>query len=469
MITATRSYLEGIITALGEQEGIVFKEDTSWFTDVEKKELHYNPHDLLSMQYLEAKGIMLHETAHCLFTEPIGDQSELEKQFTNDMRAIYNIFEDIRVEKKMHRKLGEFFTESQQRIEENTFIAIYHELYQTRKIFEPENRLTQALLVTISLCEENQGGSGIINSYTSHFVEQSSKDIAEKLEELEELGYRVKTLSSTREMRDFVDTFVYPLLKEYIHPDSPQNPDIEMLMKIAGKGPAENEERLDEIPPDKDILSLYHPYIVTMTHKLEAILKERLAVRYTGNYKRGRLLSKNVYKVIIPEVRRLFSRKNKAQKPNYVVTFVLDESGSMAGQRHVYAYIGALVLDEVCRRLGFTRKTFIFNGRHRTGTIQKYRDFHSGDNNEIGVLEAVGKSLNLEDDNIVFMITDGGVGKSPRPLLEEMEKKGITIIGIGIGMSETELQTHYPHYVCVESPEKMPKELLKLLKTIIHR
>ena len=134
-------------------------------------------------------------------------------------------------------------------------------------------------------------------------------------------------------------------------------------------------------------------YIQTLSQKLGDILKEKACIRYVGAYKSGRLLGKNVFKVITGS-NRLFSKRNHPDKPNYVISMLLDESGSMSGSRHYNSYIASHLIMRACQKLGFQIKFIKYGSRvEPIEKLDEYRRMEGGGNVDSLALRHVIKNI----------------------------------------------------------------------------
>jgi len=118
--------------------------------------------------------------------------------------------------------------------------------------------------------------------------------------------------------------------------------------------PVEVDKEKEGAPESTDeILQRYLTYesallkintkISVLSRKLGRILKDNEAERYSGNYRSGKLNHKSLYKWKTG-ASRIFSRKVERNKKDYVVSIVVDISGSMQGERIETAFVGAVLI-----------------------------------------------------------------------------------------------------------------------------
>lgn len=237
--------------------------------------------------------------------------------------------------------------------------------------------------------------------------------------------------------------------------------------------------RKADLPTDPELEQLYKMHIRALTKHLNSILEERTTIKYAGAYKRGKLLPRNVYKAKTNES-RMYSKRKHFDTPSYEVTFIMDESGSMGsegedGGRYENIYTAGYVINRAVQALRFKINYISFDDNVRDHKeFAKMRDFRGGGNNEDKVLRHAEKKLNYKNDQIIFLLTDGGVDSdnSPTPMLTKFKKLGVHVIPIGIGIPESqarEFRQWYPESVLVKGMDDLVKTMSDFLKTVIHR
>jgi hypothetical protein len=235
------------------------------------------------------------------------------------------------------------------------------------------------------------------------------------------------------------------------------------------------KDREAKIPSDGELKAVFSMQIRTLTKHLGSILEERTTIKYSGAYKRGKLLPRNVYKARTNEP-RMYSKRRNFDTPHYEVSFILDESGSMGrGERYENVYTAGFVINKAVQALKFKINYVSFDGEVRDHEeYSSMRDFHGGGNDENQVLRHIEKRLDYKNDQIIFLLTDGGVesDNSPTPMLKKFKKLGVHVIPIGISIPESqerEFKRWYPESVLIKSMDQLVKAMADYLKTIIHR
>lgn len=479
MFKATRNYIEALTTALAQDNKIKFKEtNRTWHSDINTKTLYYNPNDLRELNVDLVKGLLLHETGHLNYTTQ-DNPTELEKS-NPSLHGVYNSLEDLRIEHRINNFYGDFSRYPLEAL--NTYGVDQHIQNVHKGTHREARKLDQMTLLLTTLGLNEEGYNHRFYGDTSQLYNGSDEKVQEifmiNQSSLSRITEKCRLAKDLDEVKQVVDNELYPIIKDLIE-EANQQPQQQPIMgkhapqtlKGGKNGKKQNYERA--IPEDKELDVLLAPYINTLAHRIVDILKERSSTRYTGAYKKGRLLSKNAYKVIVGDT-RLFSRKNNPDKPNYTITLLLDESGSMReGNKHFNTYIGSYLLAKTCEKLGFKVNVFKYAEYVRKiDSIQEHRHMTGGGNDEVLALKEVERNLYPEDDNLLFILTDGLAGDNPQRVLQKLNQKNCTTMAIGIGLREGEekqLREFYPHSVAVPNAEDLPMSLIGIMKGMIHR
>lgn len=474
---ANRTYIDNLVNGLTTDK-IKFIEGKGWHTDIRTKEITYNPQDILDINHISAKGLLLHEVGHCKYTT-ITPDTKLQKKYPKTMQNLYNLFEDVRIENELRNEYGDFATEALTNI--NAW-GIKRTINNIKNITSKVNQTTLGLLAS------NATRQRFIDRNIENFTHNNASQLfdllpIEVLAKIRELNYnsileKITRSKNTAEVKQIVDDEVYPLLKEWIEQEPQTGNHNNASLNPMHNNDNDNNGNLNakemppettNIPSDQDLKHLLYPYVNTLSKKLNTILQEKKATKYVGNHKSGRLLSKNAYKVTTDSL-RIFSRKNKPQAPDYEVTIILDESGSMKGKKHDLTYIASFLLNETCHKLGFKTNVIIYNDNAYSAPLSDYRDMTGGGNDDYRAFAEAEKILNPNKDNIIFMLTDGSICNDPRPIIAKLTKQGVIIIAIGIGLSnDYELKTYYPVSISVPEVELLPNVMISQLQKIIHR
>lgn len=496
----SRSYLEAIVNALAQKEGVTFKEGKMWQANPDKKRIVYNPQDLMYLPPLVSKGLILHELGHVKFSVIVDDTPAVKKH--PSMQLVYNAFEDVREELLMCKKYGDFAREA---LANSVLYGMTSSVQQAEQGIGKRIELSSLLSEIVYRGMKNGTVDQYARGYISYYGEQLhhyNTPLAQKvIEACDKTGILDRVIrssiiaNSTLDIQKMVDKELYELIEPLLE-------EADEMMKQSGMGedgeegeeeggivhmppkevdewiPSREGQEFDQInqaiPSDEELRLMLAPYINTLARKLNDVLKEQRAIRFTGAKKSGKLLSKNAYKVGVAGETRIFSKRNNPDTPDYHVTFMLDESGSMSGNPHKQTYIAAFLMDEVVKKLKFNTSYMKYESSPmKIKELAGYRNFRSGGNQEIPALHFAEKLLSDNKDNLLLMMTDGGIGEDPghmQNVIAKLEKKyNGTVIAIGVGLHGNYLKKYFPHFVEVPEISKLPASMISLLKSIIHR
>lgn len=492
---ATRGYIDAVAGGLSLETGVTLTAGTGWFTDIESKTVTYVTRDLLDRDISLIKGLLLHEIAHVNHTGSVKQQeTTLQKKYPQAMQEVYNAFEDVRIDKKNVTQYGDFAAQANEGV---TLIAAEGVNHMPQKALDSLNSLQRILGATMYDEAKAQAysyyGEMAAQKVRNRFLRSMTGDERSAYEVVTRFRDKARACSDVNTLKELIDREVYPHLKDYITEAEKQEQAARKAGKELGKAltkhmlkkhkdhdnptPSRTEEApeapLLSLPTRTESEGLLAPYINTLSRKFNEILTHNKATRVTGNRLTGSLISKNAYKVLTGE-ERIFSRKETPNVPDYVVTIVLDESGSMASyNRFEYTYLTAVMLEEICKRLKLTTNIIIYDGQvRRAETVEEYRAFHGGDNNDADAMKEVLKTTHAHNKNLVFVLTDGGVEQDPRPYIAEIKKRGYTFVSIGVGLSGVmldKLREYYGHSVEAANVEALPAIMVRELKRVIRR
>ena len=478
MIRATRQYIDGITTALTQENGIKITAGKAWRADIKERELEYKASDLVQLSPMNAKGLILHEVGHLLYTKD-NKETELEKSQPL-MHEVYNAFEDIRIEKLLSGKYGDF-ADKPLAINKATIAGSTPQITDD----SPASILHQALSHTIydrTHYETGQFAHANRNpayTFSEKMSEGGRRFIQEHSGELKTIADHAMECKTLDELKTLIDDQAYPILKPLLDAIPPQQQrelaQQESKKEINKAGPLsgrkdDGDDSDYSIPEDKELDALLAPYISTLSRQLTSVLKERRATKLQGLHKTGKLQSKNAYRVLTDE-QRIFSRKNEPDKADYKITMLLDASGSMRNKRIKNAYIGGYLLYRVFQKLGFTVEAIQFDDTaHQLPDYTEYRKFRDNrENDDAGALKLAYEHRDTTKDNIVLIFSDGAICTDVKPWITKLHKAGSVLFAVGIGITGTELVKNYGQAVNVPQVENLPSALISILKRLIHR
>lgn len=509
---ATRTYLDGLAHALTDQTGITIVSGDEWKVDKEKNILQYKQDDILLQPIRMIRGLILSIIGRMKYTK-VQPQSEIAKEYPQ-MYAVYDMVEDMRIIRELINDHGDFSIQALSNYYSYKIDEFYALPFTSppEKAHELADRLQLLQHYFYSLHEDFlssltydviENGEAIFfstGSYPPYYNKKSVEFYGLRLEETKtwfgahrgefnSLQRRFSLCINTKMIVSFCDKEIFPLIEDVLEKGkgagqgfsmaSPGSADGEsgksLIPTIPGAGPALPEHPKLSSVTLEEIDGMLWPYINSLAYKLDAILRERRSSRFRGLKKTGKLLGKNAYRILTDET-RIFSRKTVQDKTDYAITIIFDESGSMNyedihGKRYENTFIGGRLLQVVSQKLKFPVTLIGFSDRVVVyKDIREYiDDFEGGDNNDAGALRLAEKYVDPDRENIIFMLGDGGICTDITGPLKRLHDKGVSVIGVGVGVMTDELIKAYGTAINVPNVSELPMKLIDLLKTLIHR
>lgn len=473
MFKLSREYIELVTSALSGRSGIQFERGGEWKYNPRQKVLTYNPIDIQNLPPGVAKGLILHELGHAMFTEPT-KQTEIEKEYPS-IQDMYNIAEDARIEKKLSGTFGSFSSEN---IGEKNTVVSPIALAQYKKEYThltPYQKIARATALSREGISNTEAWNFFMDS-ESGFDYKKRQEVAELYRKISQTITDATHANSTQEVKQLVDEGIAPLLSKYL--DKKEQPSMkgagaeeiqELKKKGGGAGKKTNSVT---IPPYQEAKALIKPYARVLAEKLKQILSENAHPVPNGRYRSG-LLSGNRAVDVCMGHERPFMRRQEASKQTYKFVIALDNSGSMRGaEKSVNSYLSAVMLDEVATLLGFGYDALMFGDEviqcMDRSDIEKYRA-DGGSTDDTSAIEVIEKHTEKGDNSLIFIIGDGsGKGLSENEkYFRKIKEKGGQVFGIGL-MSNHVLD-QYPNPVVVETPEQLIGAIVRKINGVIHR
>lgn len=190
---------------------------------------------------------------------------------------------------------------------------------------------------------------------------------------------------------------------------------------------------------------------------------------------------------------KVFKRKTEATGRDYRFSLLLDASGSMAdgGVRERGGLGLAAMFTDVFERLELPYSLDAFHddylplkGFHEKLKTVEERDrffnhvllnhwgnggtnFRQGIRGALKKIEAARKG-DFREEEFLFVLSDGkethGDGPSIRQLCEAAAKRGVIVVGIGIGEGMEMVREHFPVFITEKNPENLPNLLAEFIK-----
>lgn len=444
----TPHYIKTIAQTISPDATLVSGEE--WQADVETNTLYYNHKDLVSdFSTGKVRALTIHESLHLKDTKSVSNKQYPEGKKENTQHY-FNWLEDLRIETRLLKT---------QNVYHNS--ALYWGYYNIGQV-TAKNKLDQIMLDRFYDLQSSRGY--IVNVARSHW------DIDRgQLFTLNQLS----CFDTTQSMHDWFISDLLPQIVDMIPPDSKKQPMTSVKMEAVGSGDGIGGKKY---LMDSEVYSLDEARALTRTmavyvgNRIKAVLAQNSTIRYTGAKKRGRLLSKNVAKVLA-NARNIFSKRQTYDTPDYRIIVCLDKSGSVQGRGYQYELEAYALLEQTCKKVNLEFHSFLYGDHVREGTQEniEQHDF-DGNTDDMQMMRRLNELKLLDDRTIVFLLTDGHgtIGENKRLFRKLLEKTQAQFIGIGFDRSRA-AYSYGNLGIDVGDGKNLPKQILKMLKRIYTR
>lgn len=194
---------------------------------------------------------------------------------------------------------------------------------------------------------------------------------------------------------------------------------------------------------------------------------------------------------------RVFKQVTPGKKTSARICVLVDQSGSMHGQKAYDAALASMLLAQACARIKVPVSVYGFNSPANCNLYQyipfdgylKYRDnlnlvkrAQGGNRDSLAYFHAaidLAKHAKKGEKLVMIVISDGSPADDGMyygaPAIKDLKnfisyfkkKKGISAIGVGIGDDTAHIPQIYENYSLVPDVDELPEELLKILKKIM--
>lgn len=495
-----QEYITLITSALSSTTGIKVIAGNSWVANPKEKTLEYNYDDILKMDFDIAKGLLFHEIGHLKYTSAQNLQTDLQKNYPEAEHNIANALEDIRIEYLLCQEYENFASIPLT----NLYNFITQVQLQENK-YGQMPRLMQFLYLVIMYKKLSNGGF-YFNLYDYgckpykkiySFDDEVIKRYYDNRSLIEDIIVKeIELVTSTEEVQKIINDKLAPIIMDFIQ-DFEKQAQIDRAFSKAmadmlnrGKKALDATKRgnsPDSIGMKKQKMP-YPNYIETsilygarariLGQRIADILAERKATKYTGQYNRGKLLSKNVFKILNNE-QKIFSKKNINNLPDdYVFYFAIDASGSMSGIRATNAILAGQFLNITLEQFNLPIRFYQFADQAKLLDIKKANTYGGvgGGTNDYTALELIKEDMKQypkTTEKIIFVLTDGFIStpSGRTALLHDIEKDNGKIIGIGIAtdIDIKYFRSYFPAVLYVNKPDELTNKILQVMRRIISR
>ncbi len=186
----------------------------------------------------------------------------------------------------------------------------------------------------------------------------------------------------------------------------------------------------------------------------------------------------------------IFQEIREPERPDYVFSIVVDESGSMGGEKGENAIDAEVIFMEVLARLNIRHSIMGFGCNHwmhkefdtTPNMVERERIYQQleramgggGGTNDFEALQEAIKQIKGEpaEHKVIIVITDGDgnlFSEEGKKMLEQAEREGIKIIGIGIGDGMGYVKIAYLHHILPPVIDQLPIAIRDILVREISR
>ena len=200
----------------------------------------------------------------------------------------------------------------------------------------------------------------------------------------------------------------------------------------------------------------------TLVTQMKRLIESRKPGKVSRRQRMGFVDERRI--VFSDETDRVYKRKTNPKKQNVAVEVVIDESGSMGGDRRAYAAEMACVLSEMMERLGWDYEVVGFRGHGSTARIDVRKGFNDTLNDLTKATLAAHRSGSCTpagaaamwardrlaafpaEKKILIMICDGAPDDS-QTLHEAIKDSPPTIGWLGIGIDGEDMSPWFEHSI----------------------
>ncbi len=229
-------------------------------------------------------------------------------------------------------------------------------------------------------------------------------------------------------------------------------------------------------------------------NKLRRLIMVKSQAYYTHNHKRGKISTKNLYKLCVdyemPGEDRMFKRKHESDILDTAVSLCVDYSGSMHGSRTGLTHIGTDLLVHALNVIGVPVEVNMFStiGKGTTMYTVKHFDEHVNTDtlldrseraayNQSNNNDAAAVMFNYhrlrqrpEKKKLLIVLSDGhpcthnvhNPQEALKFVVKEIEADPVVEI-MGVGIESNAVDRYYTQHVVVNQAEDMPTALIDLV------
>lgn len=473
--TIDEKWLGAVATGLSAKFGVSIKKGQCWQANVHTKEIEYTE-DILHLDRDNAIALLLHETGHLLHTLAPDNSTTTYMNYPSTSQYVINLLEDIRIDKKMSKAfdnseyyLSKLNTQGKEMVKEHLLKLPNVDNLEWSLGRIPEDtdetkgeNATRRAEYTKQI-KEVKLSKALINAYLKLVGEPTEPNaISDKIAEV---CKGVEDYKSTKQVQAVWEKKVFPLVKDLL-PTMQEDQDkakqqagegegesIKSKIKATTKQPLSAGSREKETMHAYSYVEMYNQLkneLLGAKAKYKRIIKDNAFDRQAGSFSSGKLKKRGLYKIGLGAT-KVFTRKVEKQNKDFVVSLLIDKSGSMSGERTRNATKGLVYMSEVLTACDIPFEISYFADQFKT--IKGYN--RALDRVEVGyraTKASIGGGTKLSPpvnymvnslsehksrNKIGIVLTDGDIDKDEgvhiQKGIQKLEKLGnSTVYGVGI-------------------------------------
>ena len=229
-------------------------------------------------------------------------------------------------------------------------------------------------------------------------------------------------------------------------------------------------------------------------NRLRRFLQVKSASMYTHGHRRGRVSTRNLYKMCVnetlPNEDRMFKRKHESDTLDTVVSVLVDYSGSMSGSRTVVTHIGTDLLVHALQVLNVPCEVNMFSTINEGTTMYTVKHFdehvsadllldrseraacnQANNNDSAAVMFNYDRLRRRHEKRKILLVLSDGEPCTHNVMNPQEGLKAVTqtieadphVELLGLGIMSDSVKHYYPHHKVVREPEEMSTALLDLV------
>lgn len=458
-----------------------------WKYNFSDKTVYYREEDLSRLTETDVVANILHEVGHAKYSDAPADldysgvQSNHKKQY----KELVNIVEDFRIEDLVRDE----YPHAREYLPDYSF--------KTRFILETTARQMGAseipMLLKYFICLYSR----IAGDYLEQSIPISAaerKTLRDLVDQTIDYAIDARYTENTHALNDILRLKIYPIIKHLFIHDAEDDADkmVGVMVRVAGHGSGDAEHENTDLFQDPS--GKVRSALPETARVLKRLLSSRSFDKYAGKHRSGKLNQRRLYKFGAGDY-RLFQKRQAAEIKKDAVALLVDVSGSMRFSRTIQpATDAAMLFAQALEKIGVDYILATFNDDYKVHKslgqagvgrrVGIFKDIHdrsldsgSGSNNDgYAVMETANRLLAAENKKVLFVISDGEPAPSSNYVqynlfreIEVAEKRGVSVVGFGVGDGTLSVTRYYDNHVVVKDISQLASIMGKTLAKSLGR